>query len=216
MAEGLTKTESKTPQTSVDADVCCPLSDTACKIADTFRDMVMRRGFNAVSYGDLAKALGIRTASIHYHFPTKAALGVTVLKRYAEAFKQVWAEVSPDDPESYKRAYEGFMAPIRPVRDMEGVSCLFGVLGAEYQTLCPDIQSVISGFFAEQEKWLAKVFEGGREAGVFQFKGPARDFAKLYVSALQGAMLIKKSTSEPAHFDAVVGQLEAMLFGGEK
>jgi len=197
------------------ASVCCPLSDTARKIADTFQDMVMQRGFNAVSYGDIAKELGIRTASIHYHFPTKADLGATVLTRYRDNFKNAWEDVDADDPQSYVRAYNSFMAPIRPVRDMEGVSCLFGVLGATHKTLCTNIQDILSDFFVEQEVWLARVFEGGRDKGVFHFVGDAQSFAKLYASALQGAMLIKKSTNNPAHFDAVIGQLEGMLLGRE-
>jgi len=192
---------------------CCDLSDTAIKIADTFKGMVMQRGFNAVSYGDLAKELGIRTASIHYHFPSKAMLGAVVIKRYRENFQTLWQDVDAADPQSYIRAYESFITPIKPVRNMEGVSCLFGVLGAEYQTLCPNIQNVVTSFFVEQAKWLEKVFDGGRKAGVFNFSGSAANFSKLYGSALQGAMLIKKSTCSPEHFDAVLSQLEDMLYG---
>jgi TetR/AcrR family transcriptional regulator, transcriptional repressor for nem operon len=200
-----------------DESTCCPqekhLGETACKIADTFQNMVMVRGFNAVSYGDLAKELGIRTASIHYHFPAKAELGATVLTRYRDNFKNTWEDIDVGDPNSYVLAYESFMAPIRPVRDMEGVSCLFGVLGATHETLCPNIQGILANFFIEQEVWLAKVFKGGRDEGVFHFQGTATSFAKLYASALQGAMLIKKSTNNPKHFDAVIDQLESMLFG---
>lgn len=215
MASSQTSEQKNTEQGG--ESTCCPqekhLGDTACKIADTFQNMVMVRGFNAVSYGDLAKELGIRTASIHYHFPTKAELGATVLTRYRDNFKDNWAEVDADNPESYKQAYESFMAPIRPVRDMEGVSCLFGVFGATHKTLCPNIQNILADFFIEQEVWLAKTFKGGRDAGVFRFQGTATSFAKLYASALQGAMLIKKSTNSPKHFDAVIQQLEGMLFG---
>jgi len=198
-----------------DKSVCCPLSDTARKIADTFQSMVMQRGFNAVSYGDLAKELGIRTASIHYHFPTKAELGATVLTRYRDNFKNTWAEVDADDPQSYVRAYESFMGPVRPVSDMEGVSCLFGVMGATHKTLCPNIQCILADFFVEQELWLARVFKGGRDKGVFHFQGSATGFAKLFASALQGAMVIKKSTNNPKHFDAVIEQLEGLLYGAD-
>jgi len=213
MASGHTANQDSTLQS--DTSICCPLSDTARKIADTFQSMVMQRGFNAVSYGDIAKELGIRTASIHYHFPTKAELGATVLTRYRDNFKNAWADIDADEPESYVRAYESFMAPIRPVRDMEGVSCLFGVLGATQKTLCPNIQNILSGFFVEQEIWLTKVFKGGQKAGVFHFPGSATSFAKLFASALQGAMLIKKSTNNPEHFDTVIERLESMLFGSD-
>ncbi len=195
-----------------DETVCCPLGETARNIANTFQNMVMQRGFNAVSYGDLAKELGIRTASIHYHFPTKAELGATVLTRYRDNIINAWEEVKLDDPQSYVRAYNSFIAPIRSVRDLEGVSCLYGVLGATQKTLCPNIQEILAGFFIEQEVWLAKVFAGGRDVGVFHFNGEAQSFTKLYISALQGAMLIKKSTNNPAHFDDVIEQLETMLF----
>ncbi|HHL43044.1 MAG TPA: TetR/AcrR family transcriptional regulator [Hellea balneolensis] len=213
MAQG----EREASKNKVSADTleyeCCSLSETASKIADTFQAMVMQRGYNAVSYGDLAKALGIRKASIHYHFPSKAELGCIVIKRYREQFQNYWQSTNPGDPKSYIRAYESFIEPIKPVRTADGISCLFGVLGAEYQTLCPNIQTVVSSFFVEQAKWLEKVFEGGRNEGVFHFKGSAANFAKLFGSALQGAMLIKKSTGSPEHFDAVLTQLEDMLYG---
>jgi len=52
-----------------------PLSDTAERILDIAQDLIQRRGFNAFSYHDIAAPMGIRKASIHYHFPSKADLG---------------------------------------------------------------------------------------------------------------------------------------------
>jgi TetR/AcrR family transcriptional repressor of nem operon len=195
------------------ADSNCTLSETARKIAITFQDMVMERGYNAVSYGDLAKELGIRTASIHYHFPCKVDLGVCVIRRYRRLFQETLQEASIDDPQSYLRAYESFTGPIKPMRDIQGAACLCGVLGAEFQSLDGLVQNEVKEFFNGQDVWLETLFSGGREAGVFHFKGDAMSFAKLFTSAMQGAMLIKKSTGSPEHFDAVLGQLEMLLFG---
>ena len=36
------------------------------------------------SYADLSEAVGVRKASIHYHFPTKAALSAALMDRYHE------------------------------------------------------------------------------------------------------------------------------------
>ena len=55
--------------------------DTAEQILDTMQDLIQVRGFNAVSYQDIADRIGIRKASIHYHFPTKFALGAAVIER---------------------------------------------------------------------------------------------------------------------------------------
>ena len=44
---------------------------------------VRRSGYNAVSFRDLADDVGIKSASVHYHFPQKADLGVALVERYA-------------------------------------------------------------------------------------------------------------------------------------
>lgn len=35
------------------------------------RKMMQTRGYNGLSFRELAKEVGIKSASIHYHFPTK-------------------------------------------------------------------------------------------------------------------------------------------------
>ena len=38
-------------------------------------------GFDAVSFRDIAAEVGIKSASVHYHFPQKADLGAAVVQR---------------------------------------------------------------------------------------------------------------------------------------
>ncbi|WP_257998927.1 TetR/AcrR family transcriptional regulator [Fischerella thermalis] len=47
-------------------------TDTRTQILDTAQDLIQRVGVNAMSYQDISEAVGIRKASIHYHFPSKA------------------------------------------------------------------------------------------------------------------------------------------------
>src|SRR5437764_12618840 len=60
--------------------------DTAGRILDIAEQLVQTRGFNAFSYADIAAALNITKASLHYHFPTKAILGERLVERYQESF----------------------------------------------------------------------------------------------------------------------------------
>ena len=46
-------------------------SDTAEQILDLAETLIQTRGYSAFSYQDIADSLGIRKASIHYHFPSK-------------------------------------------------------------------------------------------------------------------------------------------------
>ena len=49
-----------------------PAPDTAQRILDIAERLVQTRGFNGFSYADIAGALAVTKASLHYHFPTKA------------------------------------------------------------------------------------------------------------------------------------------------
>ncbi|WP_345191535.1 TetR/AcrR family transcriptional regulator, partial [Gluconacetobacter tumulicola] len=42
------------------------------------------RSYNVLSFREIAKAVGIKNASMHYHFPTKGDLGAALARRYTE------------------------------------------------------------------------------------------------------------------------------------
>jgi TetR/AcrR family transcriptional repressor of nem operon len=65
------------------------LSDTPGTIdqlLDAAQELAQTRGYNAFSYRDLAERVGIRSASIHHHFPSKADLGRALVARYRDRF----------------------------------------------------------------------------------------------------------------------------------
>ena len=55
---------------------------TRDRILDIAQRLIQSGGYNAFSFNDLAKELKLRTASVHYHFPTKSDLGVAFVRRY--------------------------------------------------------------------------------------------------------------------------------------
>ena len=66
---------------------------TVDRILDVVQTLIQTRGFNAISYRDVAEAIGIRKASIHYHFPSKMDLGQAVIARYRERLEQVRQDI---------------------------------------------------------------------------------------------------------------------------
>ena len=188
-----------------------PLGKTAQTLADTFLELAMERGYNAVSYADLAKRLGIRTASIHYHFPTKSDLGVTVLRRYKEASFEAVGAISPDNPQSYRDAFENMLGPVRSLAKIDEASCLVGVLGAEFASLPEEIKADVRAFFNEQEQFLTHLLGEGRSAGAFVFEGEAEEMAKMIASTLQGAILIKKARGDCGYMDSILEGLHRMI-----
>ncbi|MGZ5871264.1 MAG: TetR/AcrR family transcriptional regulator [Bradyrhizobium sp.] len=69
-------------------------SETAEEILDVAETLIQTRGYSAFSYQDIADALGIRKASIHYQFPSKIELGVAVINRYSERFRGVLGAIA--------------------------------------------------------------------------------------------------------------------------
>lgn len=63
------------------------LNQTAAKILTVAQDLLQRKGFNGFSYRDLAAEIGIKTSSIHYHFPTKDDLALNLVRNYRQIFQ---------------------------------------------------------------------------------------------------------------------------------
>ncbi|QQP52679.1 Uncharacterized protein FKW44_004905 [Caligus rogercresseyi] len=61
--------------------------DTKTALLNSAEWLPVSRGFDGFSFADLAAEVGIRKASVHHHFPTKAALSVALMQRYCASFK---------------------------------------------------------------------------------------------------------------------------------
>jgi len=150
--------------------------------------MVQKTGYNAFSYGLLSLSVGIKTSSIHYHFPSKEHLGEALVRRYRERFAVVLEQIEAkhaDAPARIGSYAEQFMQTLRP----GGTICLCGMLASDYVTLPESVRREVRAFFAENEAWLTRILEDGRESGAFNFNSDAKDVAATFLSTLEGAML---------------------------
>src|SRR5687768_16413337 len=107
-------------------------ADTPTRILDAAERLVQERGFNAFSYADIAAELGLTTATLHYHFASKAELGRALINRYAERFGQALSRIEAATPDAGARlrSYADLYAGVLSAKRM----CLCGMLAAEYST----------------------------------------------------------------------------------
>ena len=185
---------------------------TRDRILDVAERLVQTRGFNAFSYADIAEALHVTKASLHYHFPTKAELGAQLIDRYAAGFAKALADIdgsSKDDAEKMRRYVDLYGGVLRDNR-----MCLCGMLAAEFATLPKPMKAGLKQFFDANEKWLTAILESGRAATCLRFTGDASELARLLVGSLEGAMMIARSYGQVERFDATAGRLLADLGAG--
>ena len=186
-----------------------PRPDTSQKILDIAERLVQTRGFNGFSYADIAESLGVTKASLHYHFPAKGELGRRLVGRYEKNFLAALQAIDASGKGAREklRRYAAIYANV--LRDNR--MCLCGMLAAEYATLPKPMQKELKRFFDGNERWLGGVLEAGRRAGELEFAGAPREFARLLVGSLEGAMMLARSYGDVARFRAAAHRLIADL-----
>lgn len=188
-----------------------PSADTGRRALDIAERLVQTRGFNGFSYADIAEALGVTKASLHYHFPSKADLGERLIERYEAGFLDSLAGIDKAQQGAAQklRRYAKIYADVLRANRM----CLCGMLASDYATLPKPMRERVRHFFDENERWLARVLEEGRKTGQLAFKGAPIELARMIVASLEGAMMLARSYGEPPRFDAaaerVIAELEA-------
>ncbi len=183
--------------------------DTPGRILDIAERLVQRRGFNGFSYADVAKELKITTASLHYHFAGKGAMGQALIDRYAERFMQALDVIDAKQRDALAKlnAYADLYAGVLNGKRM----CLCGMLAAEYQTLPKPMRDAVLRFFDDNEVWLTKVASEGREAGVLSFAGEPIEAARVILSGLEGAMLVARPYDDVKRFRSAAGRLIGIM-----
>jgi TetR/AcrR family transcriptional regulator, transcriptional repressor for nem operon len=184
-------------------------ADTAERALDIAERLVQVRGFNGVSYADVACELGVTKAALHYHFASKAELGEALIDRYTQRFEAALGDIDErsGDARSKISAYAAIYLDVLRQQRM----CLCGMLAAEYQTLPEPMQHAVVRFFDLNESWLERVLHEGQQAGTLRHRGSARTAAQDVIGTLEGAMLVARLHDDPARLETATEQLLAEL-----
>lgn len=169
------------------------------RVLDSAQRLVQTRGFTGFSYRDIAEEIGIKSASIHYYFPSKSDLGVALVRRYRERFDAELQSIAARDREASKRL-KAFVGLFRQTLNDERL-CLCGMLGAERDALPPPVSRQVRDFFLLCETWLSDVLKRGRKEGEVAFLGSPQTVADQFLSLLEGAMVVARTVNDPGRFD---------------
>ncbi len=182
---------------------------TAERILDIAERLVQTRGFSNFSYADIAKELGITTASLHYHYRGKAELGQALITRYSERFTEALERIDRDTPDAREKL-ERYASLYAGVLEGERM-CMCGILAAEYQTLPTSMRGSVIRFFDDNQRWLAGVLVDGQRDNTLSFIGSTDEVAQTILSTLEGAMLVARPYGDLARFHSTARQLLAGL-----
>jgi TetR/AcrR family transcriptional repressor of nem operon len=59
-------------------------------ILDAAEARIRRGGYSGFSFREIAVDVGVKSSSVHYHFPTKEMLAAAVARRYTDRSCKPW------------------------------------------------------------------------------------------------------------------------------
>jgi TetR/AcrR family transcriptional repressor of nem operon len=163
------------------------------------RRTAQARGYNGLNFRDLADEVGIKAASIYYHFPSKADLGAAVARRYWEdtesGLESMLAETS--DPVRCLRRYpEVFRKALATGNRM----CLCSFMAAEHDDLPEAVKREVQAFADVNVAWLSRLLSAAAVVSARESEQRARAI----FAAVAGAQLIARSRSDIALYDSLI------------
>jgi TetR/AcrR family transcriptional repressor of nem operon len=169
---------------------------------DTIRDAILdaaesrarTAGYNGFSFRDLAADVGIKSASVHYHFPTKGDLAHELMERYRTSALEQLAE-----PESPRDALDRLVVLFRAAA-IQNEMCLCGALGASSAALPEPVQQSAVRFSQGLIAWLKQMPNWQSQLAL-----PP----EAIIALLEGALLLSVTASDPDYFERSIPPLLA-------
>ena len=189
------------------------MASTSEKILDVAQSLIVAGGYNGFSYADISAAIGIRKASIHHHFPTKAELVSVLVDRYrrqAEAgLESLRGELS--SPAEQLQSYLNYWRTC--IRDASPSFCVCAMLAAEMRMLPEEVASRVRAHFQNLAGWLTSVLRAGMEQDLFRLNNRPEEEAQMLMASVHGAMLSARAFSDPGLFTTIVTPQITRLLG---
>lgn len=157
------------------------MSDRREAILDAAEHRIRTNGYSGFSFREIASDVGVKSASVHYHFPTKPDLAAAVAKRYRERFAQA---VEMKERKGTARV-EAWRALFHSALKRDGLMCLCGILAVEGSSLPAEVAHEARMFL---------------EFGITSLNEARPGEGTRLLSQLEGAMLIARSVGDPNVF----------------
>jgi TetR/AcrR family transcriptional repressor of nem operon len=174
------------------------MSETAERLMDLAEARIREGGYRGFSFRGLAAEIGIKSASVHHHFPTKAGMAAAVARRYGERFFDI---VAPRHDESGDDVVAIYRSAFRSEIERDARMCLNGMLSAEAGGLPPEVVEEIEVFFRHCVDDLSSRIDGPDAV--------ARAFHVM--AALEGGLILVRAFGDITAFDQATASLSTSL-----
>lgn len=185
--------------------------DTKEVIMKVARSMVQNRGYNALSFREIAKEVGVKSASIHYHFPTKGDLGAALARRYSQDATLFLEQIEAQGGDLL-HLFDQYTRIFRAALTNDNRMCLCGIMAAEYGDLPAEVRTEVDHFTEINVAWLSRILTRDNPSATVD---QVRERAMAVFAAIEGAQLVARGRDDVGVFDkSVVAYGNGLLKSG--
>ncbi len=152
---------------------------------DAAEERIRQAGYSGFSFREVAADIGVKSSSVHYHFPTKEKLAAAVARRYTDRFVEAvdrQLDAGDDIVKAWRKVF-------RDALYRDGRMCLCGALGATSHDLATEVRDEVKRFFL---LGIERLMQGGL----------TKDAAVQVLATLEGAMLAANVLEDRTMFEA--------------
>ncbi len=179
---------------------------TSAQIIEVAQEYIQKVGFHAFSYRDIAERVGIRTASIHYHFPRKADLARAIVDRVRAATAAAIAEIDSSRAPAGERL-RSFCGLFLETWGEGDRLCPMCMLAMGQEAIPAEVQRGVRDFWQGGEAWVSRTVADGQASGEFRPDIDPRTVGRTFVAALEGAMVAARAFSDRTRIEDVIDHL---------
>ena len=160
---------------------------------------IQKDGLRSVSFRALADQVGVKSASVHYHFPTKSDLAHAVVDGYRDRFQQRLARIEREE----STLDDKLGAFIQIFDDVAGSHdlCLCGMMASEMTALDSDTKQSLGRFFRDSEAWLERVLAA--HDGEWASPLTGAEVARVLMAGLEGGLLLDRIAGGNTRIEAI-------------
>lgn len=180
------------------------MNDNRNRLIEVAEESVRRGGLKALSFRTLAEQIGIKSSSVHYHFPEKSDLARVLIEQYRDQLFVELDAIAANDM-SLRDQFLAFTRVFASEADGNRI-CLLGMMAAEFASLNPHNQALLASVFSNLEHWLATLFD--RRQVELDTPLSSSQLSRLVLSGLEGSLLVDRVMTGSDRLEA---QKQALL-----
>ena len=190
------------------------LPETKRKLLDAGVSLMRHRGFNATTVDEVCAEAGVTKGGFFHYFKSKDDLATAAVDRFYEMKAKQFADApfrGLADP--LDRIFGRLDFVKESAGGVKGLTkgCLFGMFAQEMSFSNPELRSLCQAKFAQ----IGKDFEGDLAEAKARYAPRAafdpKNIAMLYVSIVQGSLMLAKASESNRVLVANIDQFRAYL-----